>query len=357
MRTKTLVAGLSAVSLALLACGGGGGDGGGESISGVWKGEYTAQLSSKAGDSPKGPICLEITQNGAQVSGKAWVSGYVWESSYSGTVSGNTFTGQVSGQDLNNQSVTVNFDGNVSGNQISGTVKIGNQTYNITLTKDTNKSSCGWANRALAAAFGQALGSAISGNTGNPNQLGYTLASFITEVPRVDVKVDNQTYQDWWACIWEIRDKTGGTPSEYTVAGIIDTSNFSRMAGWYVKTASPSIGVDTSLNSQTVNASLDKNNNPAVYTDGTLTFFADGTGDTYYNSGTQVSGDPFYVSPCSGGVQYKVWMSKISSFYIKFDGAGTDLKTHSFESPPGASSTTQNNNIPALYIEKVSCTP
>ena len=344
---------LSSAVLALVGCGG---DDGG-SVSSVWEGQYYVALGvSQLGDSPTGPICLEITQNGAQVSGKAWVAGYLWGGSYSGTLSGSTFTGQVSGSDLNNSNVTVEFDGLVSGNQMNGTVTINGQPYDVTLTKKTDKSSCGWASRRLVETFGLALGSAISGDPSNPNSLGYTLASFITQVPRVNVKVDNQTYQNWWACIWEVRDKTGGTPSEYTLGGIIDTDNFSRLAGWYVKTASPSIGVDVSLNPQTVNASLDNTNNPALYTDGTLIFLANGANDTYYNDRTQVSSNnPFYVSPCIGGIQYQVYMSEISSFYIKFDGIGNDSNTHTFESPPNASLTNQNNNIPALYIEVVSC--
>ncbi|RLJ71392.1 hypothetical protein BCF55_1694 [Hydrogenivirga caldilitoris] len=363
MSGKRLLAGVSLVSLALFGCGGGGG--GGETISGVWEGSYTDQSGPTSGSPAEGPICLEINQNGAQVTGKAWVSGYIWGGSYSGTASGTTFTGQVSGNDLNDQSVTVNFDGNISGDKISGTVTIGSKTYNINLDKKS-KSNCGWASRELALAFGRALGGAISGNPSSPDPTGNILASFITVVPRVDVKVDTQTYQNWWACIWEIRDTTGGTPSEYTVAGIVDTTTFSRFAGWYVSNATPSIGLkDSSSNyqAQQVDATLGNSGDVALYTDGTLTFFSDGTSDTYFNNGTQLQAgsNPFYVSPCDPdtGTQYKVWMTNISSFYIKFDGPGTDFQNHSFESPPGASNTppSTNDEIPALYIEKVSCTP
>lgn len=98
MKGRTFL--LSSALVILVGCGGGGG-GGGETISGVWEGSYTEQLSTlQTKEAQKGPICLEISQNGAQVSGKAWVSGYLWGEGYSGTVSGNTFTGQVSGQDL-----------------------------------------------------------------------------------------------------------------------------------------------------------------------------------------------------------------------------------------------------------------
>ena len=351
-------------SLFIYGCSGGGGNGdsGGQTTE-VWVGSYTGP-SPSSGSAPTGRICLSFKKNGAHVTGSVWVAGWIWKEDFSGTITANNtqLSGRATGRDLNGNTVTVDFNLSVSGNTITGTVTINGTNFNVSLQKDSTKSECGWAERRLANDFAQILGGAISGDPNSPDPLGRVLASFITEVPRVDVKVDGKTYQKWWACIWEVRDRTTTPTTEYTVAGIIDTLSVpSRMAGWYVKNATPSIGVaDTpSLDPQDVNATLDGSNDPAVYTDGTLSFIADGTGDKYFNNGTSVKGDPFFVSPCDGGTQYKVWMSEISSFYIKFDGPSLSLPStnHSFESPPNASSTNQNTKIPALYIEKVTCSP
>ena len=349
-------------SLLIFGCSSGGGGNGGGQTTEVWIGNYSGSAPT-SGDAPTGKICLKLTQNGAQVTGSAWVAGWLWKADFSGTLTNNTqLSGSASGQDLEGNNITVDYNLTISGNTITGSITVnGATTYNfsVNLQKDPNKTDCGWASRELANAFAQALGGAISGNPSSPNPLGNELAAFITEVPKVNVKIDGNTYPDWWACIWEVRDRTTTPATEYTVAGIIDTSNVQRMAGWYVQNSTPNIGVDSSLGQQIVNASLDNSNNPAVYTDGTLIFAADGSGDTYFNNGTRVSGDPFFVSPCVSGTQYKVWMSEITSFYIKFDGPSFSLTptNHSFESPPNASSSNQNTNIPALYIEKVTCTP
>lgn len=364
MKRKFLSIATALISSAFIfgcSAGGGNGDSGSKTTE-VWIGSYTGS-SPSLGSAPTGKICLSFSKNGAQVTGDVWVAGWLWGENFSGTITANDtqLSGSATGHDLNGNTVTVNFDLSISGNTITGTVTINGTTtynFNVSLQKDTTKTECGWAERGLANDFAQILGGAISGDPNSPDPLGRVLASFITEVPRVDVKVDGKTYQKWWVCIWEVRDKTTTPASEYTVAGIIDTNSTPRgMAGWYVRNATPSIGVDDTLSPQPVNASLDISGDPAVYSDDFFKFSADGTGDTYFNNGTQVSGDPFFVSPCVGGTQYKVWMSRISSFYVKFGGPGNDFQNHTFESPPDASSTNQNTNIPALYIEKDNCSP
>ncbi|EDP76389.1 hypothetical protein [Hydrogenivirga sp. 128-5-R1-1] len=364
MRVKYLV--LSSALIAAAGCGGGGG-GGGETISGVWKGEYTGSAPT-SGATPKGPICLEINQNGAQVSGSAWVSGYIWSGSYSGTVSGNTFTGQVSGKDLNNNDVTVSFDASVSGNNITGrvTVTVGSQTqtYNITLEKESDP-NCGWANRDLASAFGQALG-----NASGSSSLGTALASFITSVPQVNVSIDGSPPQNWWVCIWEVRERDASkTPTkEYTIGGIIEDQNFSKGIGWYVEESSNLnsvphyIGLDSNLNSRNVNVTNLNGSVPKVagYFDFLTSslFMADGgVEDVYKTSGTSLpaNSDPFYVSECDSATntQYKVWMTTINDFCITFNT--TTPANRSASAPPDACTGTAK--VDALYIEKVTCTP
>lgn len=322
----------------------------------VWEGNYTGSASG-SGTNPQGPLCLEITRSGGQVSGNAWISGYLWEVSLSGNVTGNTISGKASGKDLTGKTITVNFTLNVSVNTMSGTIQvddgINSWSFDVNLEKKTTKTKCGWASRELALAFATALG-----NASGDNALGSALASFITRVPTVEVEIDGKIQdQDWWACIWEVRDNVNST--EFTLGAIIELSPpFQRKAGWYVQTGTPgSIGVDTSLNSQEVNASLGTSGNQAAYLGGTFSFAADGTNDNYYNGGTQVGNSPqlIFVSQCSGGVQYKVYMTTISSFYIRFNGLGTDSINHTFESPSDASSLNQNQNVEALYIQIDNC--
>ncbi|GEM_PF-5218582 len=332
------------------------------SISGVWSGTYS-QTSTLASDTttPRGPICLEISQNGTNVSGKGWVSGVLWGENFSGTVTGNSFSGTISGKDIGGNNISVSFSGTITSNQISGTVTVSSgstsATYNISLNKDSAKSNCGWAGRDVALAFGQALGSAISGDPNSPSSDGYIFASFITEVPKVNVKVDVTEYQDWWACVWEIRDKT--TSAEQTLGAII-SPDLTKITAWKINDG----GQDIGLNASDQPASFSNPLAPATgadafYTDvastPALLFQADGRGsdDQYFNNGTQL-GQPFYVSPCMSGKRYTVYMTELP-FYLKFSGTGTDLSSHTFETPPNPSNTNLNN-IPSLYIEINSCT-
>lgn len=357
MKLKILTAFLLLIGfLSIYGCEGGPAQGGDGSTAEVWEGSYTGTASG-SGSAPQGPICLEITRNGGQFSGVAWVSGYIWEVSFSGSVTGNNLSGKATGKDLSGKTITVDFNLNVSTNTITGTIQVSDGSnswsFNVDLEKKNTRNRCGWAPRELALAFASALGNA----SGDPS-LGTALATFITRVPTVEVEIDGVIQdQDWWACIWEVRDIVNST--EYTLGAIIELSSpFQRKAGWYVETGTPgSIGVDASLNSQEVNADLGTSGNQAGYIGNTFSFPADGTNDNYYNSGTTVDppGQPFFVSQCVGGVQYKVYMTTIKSFYIRFDGAGTDSKSHTFESPSDASNLNQNQNVPALYIEKDNC--
>ncbi len=386
MKGRSLL--LSSAVLALVGCGG---DDGG-SVSGVWVGEYTGvvqgdtvvgvQIGALQTGQGKGPICLEINQNGAQLSGKAWVAGYIWGGNYSGTVSGSTFTGQVNGETLNSNNVTVNFDGNVSGDQISGTVTVEvtdpatstttTYTYDVTLTKKTNKSSCGWASRGLVDAFATALGSA-SGDTG----LGTVLASFITQVPRVDVSIDGGPLQNWWVCIWEVREYNYDSfcninvTKEYTVGGIINDQTFNQAIGWYVEELnnlnSPPhyIGLDIDLLSRNVNIQGLSSTTSLFagyfdFSNLSNSFTANGgTEDVYQTQGTTLDPNtsPFYVSDCildnqdNQYYQYKVWMTTINDFCITFNT--TTPTNRSASAPPDACTGTET--VDALYIEKVPC--
>ena len=173
----------------------------------------------------------------------------------------------------------------------------------------------------------------------------------------MDVKVDNNTYQDWWVCIWEVRDNTGSADYPvYTLGGVVDNIGFTKWAGWYVD----DIGLNNDKTPKAINkALLDVNSpsdiNKAMYVDlisqPQVIFGSDGTGDSYTNNGTTVESEPFYVSECNNGKQYKVYMSQIP-FSIIFDGA--DISTsdpHSFEAPATGSTET----VPALYIEVNNC--
>ncbi len=370
MRSRKLILGLSAASLTLFGCGG---DGGGENVAGVWIGNYTVQLSSQqTGNAPKGPVCLELTQNGSQVSGKGWVGGYLWESNFNGTISGNAFRGTVTGQTLGNSQITVNFDGTVTSNQISGTVTVNGNTYNVNLSKDENKTECGWASRELVFAFGEALGRAYGGSD---DHFVRQLISFISEVPTIDVNINGQTYQNWWACIWEIRNKvTPSSPTEITLGAIInpqklDPNGNIEFAMWQLYNTDPNIGLDINFSSQPINENFDSSapgtgSNGAYY----VYRYAPGSSkyilldatldDEYKNEGTVLSGEPFFVSECLGTSQYKVWMTQIP-FYVRFSGdymdSGTRIGNGSFSSPPNAPASTVT--IPALYIEVNQCTP
>ena len=354
-------------SLLIFGCSSGGGGNGGGQTTEVWIGNYSGSAPT-SGDAPTGKICLKLTQNGAQVTGSAWVAGWLWKADFSGTLTNNTqLSGSASGQDLEGNNITVDYNLTISGNTITGSITVnGATTYNfsVNLQKDPNKTDCGWASRELANAFADALGSASS----NPD-LGTALASFITEVPRVDVKIDGTTYQQWWACIWEVRkkDSSGNPTMEYTIGGIIDDQSFQKAIGWYVEDDNLSdtnyfIGLDKNLNSRNVNVSGLNTSNPrgAAFLDfwNAFNYFtADGgTEDVYKTSGTQVTpnSDPFFVSKCdpSTNTQYKVWMTTINNFCIKFDTTPTN---RSASAPPNAC--TETVSIPALYIEEVACTP
>ncbi len=358
----------TALAVFIVSCSGGGGggengdtgEGGGEGsvdITGVWSGTFSPISSTETQYTPKGTACIEFNQSDSSVSGKSWISGVLWGEDFSGNFDGNNLTVTISGKNLSNENVEINIDGSLSDNNtITGTVTFNGKDYEFTISK-TDKQNCGWADRDLAVAFGYVLGSAISGDNNNPDQFGYILASFITEIPKADVKVDNNVYQDWWVCIWEVKDNT--TSEKYTLGGIIETTQYKKTAGWYTD----DIGLDDSRNSKEITVSLQNlqtsSINFAGYIDNTTTppfiFGSDGSNDTYYNQGTTINGEPFFVSECNTGKQYVVWMSEIP-FYLKFDGANiaNSAENHSFESPPNPSNTNLNA-VPSLYIEINSC--
>jgi len=370
--SKFSVALLSAFALIGCSSPSGGDGGGGATISGVWQGSYTGP-SPTSGAAPQGPICLQINQSGTQVNGKAWISGYLWNVNYTGTLSGSSLTGSFSGQDLNGNTVNVDYNFSVSGNNITGkvTITIGSNTYtyDVSLTKSTSKSDCGWASRELANAFGRALGNA-SGNSA----LGTALASFITEVPRVNVRINGTDYQNWWVCIWEVREKdSSGTPTrEYTLGGIIDDQTLQGAIGWYVVEESGTgdlnspphfIGLASDHSQRTVSFTDLGGSSPKVagyYDFQSLlnSFTADGNNndDKYQTDGTSLNSgsQPFFVSECdsSTNTQFKVWMTTINNFCITFNNT---TFSRSASAPPDAC--TVKETVPALYIEKVACTP
>ncbi len=365
---KRIVQALSILLTVIFAsCSGGGGGGNGDTggeegvinLTGVWSGSYSLSPidAAAAQYSPKGQVCIEFNQSNNSVTGKSWVSGLLWGENFNGNFDGNNLTGTISGMNLNNENISISINSSLSDNNtITGTVTVDGKDYDFEITK-TDKQECGWADRDLALAFGNVLGSTISRDNDNPNPFGYVLASFITEIPKADVKVDSNIYQDWWVCIWEVKDNT--TTEKYTLGGIVKTSQYNKMAGWYTD----DIGLDNSNNPKEITINLQNLQtstiNFAGYIDNSVNppfvFVSDGSNDTYYNKGTTVNGEPFFVSECNAGKQYAVWMSEIP-FYIKFDGPNPNAptETHSFESPPNPSNTNLNT-VPSLYIEINSC--
>ena len=317
----------------LTACGGGGTSP--ANVKGVWMGAYTA------GDGTTIPVCLELNQSGSSLSGRAYVAGTLYNVNFSGTVSGNTFSGNISGTSLSNQQVTVQFSGTVSANSISGNVTVtsGSSSYSFTLKLDkTTTSTCGWASQDVVQQFASFLGGVL-----NNADAGLALASVITSLPTVDVKVNGNQKNGWYVCIWEIRDKVNAT--EYSVGAFVNPS-LTEGAAFAAKV----IGLDSNRNPQVVSSFLDPNiNEGAVYVNGTNTFKSDGINDSYQNAtGTTLSStNPYYVSPCSGGIRYRAWMGEFD-FSLSFDW--TTPSSGSFVAPP-----TGTKRIPSVYIEAEAC--
>ena len=337
-----------------VSCGGGGGGSSSSSgVSGVWEGSY--QVSTYSGV-VKYPVCLEINQSGGSLSGKGWIGGSLWKEDISGSIAENSVDMSLSGNDTFNNPVNVNINANVVANRMIGTLTKNSSNFNLDVRK-TSKSGCNWADKNLVDAFARNLSRAIANDP--DNSAGKILASFITMVPFVDVKINGTTYNDWWICIWEVRDNVNH--KEYTVASIIDISSGDKGVYWYVNDNNLTdttyyIGLNTSYNSRLVNITglTDFSTNPnkvAAYGDFSTStiFFADGgSEDVYHNNGTSLMGAAFWEGACNSGAKTKVFMTEIP-FYLYFD----DGFGHSVAAPPNAPSFTVT--VPALYVEINPC--
>lgn len=336
-----------------VSCGGGGGGSSSSSgVSGVWEGSY--QISTYSGV-VKYPVCLEINQSGGSLSGKGWIGGSLWKENIIGSISGNSVNMSLSGNDTFNNHVDVNIDANVVANRMTGTLTKNSSNFNLDVRK-TSKSSCNWADKNLVDAFARNLSRAITNNPDDSS--GKILASFITMVPFVDVKINGTTYNDWWICIWEVRDNVNH--KEYTVASIIDISSGDKGVYWYVNDDdlhNPPyyIGLDTSYNSRLVNITGLNNfsadpNKVAAYGNFSTSFFFFANGgpeDVYHNDGTSLMGTAFWEGACNSGAKTKVFMTEIP-FYLYFDNG-----SNSVAAPPNAPSSTVT--VPALYVEINPC--
>ncbi len=321
----------------LTACGGGGTSP--ANVKGVWMGAYTA------GDGTTIPVCLELDQSGSSLSGRAYVAGTLYNVNFSGTVSGNTFSGNISGTSLSNQQVTVQFSGTVSANSISGNVTVtsGSSSYSFTLKLDkTTASTCGWASQDVVQQFASFLGGVL-----NNADAGLALASVITSLPTVDVKVNGNQKNGWYVCIWELRDKVNAT--EYSVGAFVNPS-LTEGAAFAAKV----IGLDSNRNPLPVSSSFDLAGERGLYINRSTNYsFSSDGADSYQNAtGTTLSStNPYYVSPCSGGVRYRAWMGEFD-FSLSFDGSATGSGPNPgfFIAPP-----TGTKRIPSVYIEAEAC--
>ncbi|ROR34888.1 hypothetical protein [Inmirania thermothiophila] len=369
---------LAMATALLAACGGGGGDGSSGSgaddsgdassggggtateLAGVWKGSYE---NTSTGE--KGPVCLELSQNGAQVSGKANVALQFWGADVSGELSGDSVSLTASGKDLEDQDVTVTFDGTVTGSAIDGTATVNSTSYQVSLTRVASATGCGWADRETVNAFATALGAALSGDPNSPDSKGAVYAALISELPEIRLETDfgdGAATEDAWTCVWEIRDNVNTAEQ---VLGAVVSKDGSTWAGWMAANdgdptdPDPVIGVRASDRApRPVKVTALSSGDPAaaVAVQGTKVFTADGEEtDEYRTAGTSgVAGaEPFLVTACEAGQRYKVWMSEISGLRLTFDGTGIDTGRGSASAPPQAE---PDADVPALYIEVESCT-
>ncbi len=327
-----------------------------ETINGVWIGEFSREIITQVTSAPKGKVCLELNQEEFKINGFGWVSGFIWGESFNLTAENNNIYGTITGKDLKDRKINIDLFLNKEDTMtLTGTISIQDKNYNIILKKQENLQECPWADKNLVLAFKKVIQNLIQqkSTTTSSEHLDLILPSFITTVPKVYVKVDENIFKDWWIYIWEIRDNSSSAiyPT-YTIGGLISNDIYSSWAGWYTK----GIGLDAENKGKEINVLLENIQNNdidiAIYKDNTITFSSDGVEDFYYNKGTKISENPSLITECINGKQYKVWISQIP-FLLKFSGTDLNNNNHSFEIPIGNFSDTIT--IPSVYIEIYDC--
>lgn len=260
--------------------------------SGVWEGTWHSTQNSS-----EGIFCLEIQQNGDQVSGTIYLITKGEETGFSGQITENGFVLAKSG----------NWEFTATGDtvQLSGTYQMPDDQGEWTASKNPNKTKCDWASNDVRSYFQNILSAA--GNQGDAA----LLASLVTIVPVIDVKINDQTAQDWLACIWEIDDQVNN--DRYTLGAVFGKHpglNTNAAFGWTTNV------IHQQNSNITQQALFDENIDngignfgPDVYLASSGSYTVTDDRDTTYTNSI------LYKSPCVNGQQIEVRMTDLSGTF------------------------------------------